>query len=401
MSYISFMNKKIFLILALCMFSSTLGMGIVIPLLPLYAETMGATGIWLGLIVSGYYISNSVFVPIAGRLSDQRGRKLLLTLGLLAYSIISLGYVWADSVTQLFLVRLIHGIAGAMTIPIAVAYVGDLSPKGEEGKWMGYANVAFFGGFGFGPLMGGVLTDQFGIMTTFYTMSGLNLLAFLIAFLLLSEASHRKTREGSPTLSFKEMGTSKIVQGLFSFRLVQALSRGGTATFLPIFAAAVINLSPSLIGLMITINFSSWIIFTPLGGLLADKINKRTLTIVGNIPFFAMLAVVPLTNSLWQLLTVLLIQGIGGAISMPAASALTVEEGRKFGMGSTMSIFFLAMGIGMTLGPIASGLISDWLDINSVFYFGAIVGFIGTGLFAWLTRQYREQRTKIEPLAEA
>jgi len=151
---------------------------------------------------------------------------------------------------------------------------------------------------------------------------------------------------------------------------------------------------------MITINFSAWILFTPLGGLMADKVNRRTLAIVGNIPFFAVLAVIPLTNSLWQLLTVLFIQAIGGAISMPATSALTVEEGRKFGMGSTMSIFFLAMGIGMTLGPITSGLIHDWFDINSVFYFGAIVGFIGTGLFAWLTRQYREQRTKIEPLAE-
>ncbi len=66
------------------------------------------------------------------------------------------------------------------------------------------------------------------------------------------------------------------------------------------------------------------------------------------------------------------------------------KEGRKYGMGSTMSIFFLAMGIGMAIGPIISGGIADLLNIDSVFYFGAIMGLIGTGLFIWFTRQYNE-----------
>jgi MFS family permease len=84
-----------------------------------------------------------------------------------------------------------------------------------------------------------------------------------------------------------------------------------------------------------------------------------------------------------------LIQGIGVALSMPAATALVVEEGRKFGMGSTMSVFYLAMGIGMALGPIISGGIADAVDVSWVFYFGAIMGLIGTGFFVWFTRHYR------------
>ena len=65
-----------------------------------------------------------------------------------------------------------------------------------------------------------------------------------------------------------------------------------------------------------------------------------------------------------------------------------IEEGRKYGMGSTMSIFFLAMSIGQAVGPIISGGIADWLDINSVFYFGAGIGLTGTVLFLWYTRKY-------------
>jgi len=381
------MIKKVFPILALCVFSSTLGIGVVAPLLPLYIRDMGTTGTWLGIIVAAYFISNSVAVPIAGRLSDRKGRKLFLTIGLLAYSIISLGYVWAGNVTLLTLVRLVHGVAGAMTIPIAMAYLGDLSPEGEEGKWMGYANAAFFSGFGFGPLLGGVVTEHLGMTVAFFIMSGLNLLAFLIALFSLPEVSRRKTGEEFH-LSFKEISASSMMRGLFSFRLTEAIGRGGIATFLPIFAATI-GLSISLIGMLISVNILSVTLFAPLGGIIADRFNRRTLTLFGILLFTIFLAAIPLTNSFWQLFAVLLAQGLSAAISMSASTALGVEEGRKFGMGSTMSILFLAMGVGMATGPIMSGGVAELVNVNSVFYFVAVMGLIGTGLFGWFTRGYR------------
>ena len=159
--------KKSFPVLGLSIFSSMLGVGIVAPLLPLYAEDMGATGIWLGIIFGGFSISRAIVMPIMGRLSDRVGRKLILGAGLFAYSVISLGYLWANTVGVLSLVRFLHGISAGMIMPIAQAYVGDIVPEGEEGKWMGYANAAFFTGFGCGPLMGGVLTEHFGMDVAF------------------------------------------------------------------------------------------------------------------------------------------------------------------------------------------------------------------------------------------
>ncbi len=382
------MIKKVFPILGLCVFSSTLGIGIVSPLLPLYVKDMGATGIWLGIIVAAYFASNSIATPIAGRLSDRRGRKIFLTVGLVAYSLVSLGYVFAHTPAHLALVRLIQGLAGAVTIPIAMAYLGELSPEGQEGKWMGYANATFFSGFGFGPLMGGVLTEHFGMTTTFLTMGGLNLLAAIIAFFFLPEAGRRKAKEDMPPLlSFKEL-SSGVMKGLFSFRLVQALGSGGIAAFLPIFAASL-NLSTSLIGILLTINILSVTAVSPLGGFIADRFSRKNMTILGGILSSIILVTITLTGNFVQLLVVLLIQGIGTALAMPAATALVVEEGRKFGMGSTMSVFYLAMGIGMALGPIISGGIADAVDISWVFYFGAIMGLIGTGCFVWFARHYR------------
>ena len=379
------MIKKVFPILAVSLFSAMLGVGLVSPLLPLYARDLGASGTQLGVIFAGYGVSNSVLTPIMGRLSDRRGRKLFLCLGLAGYAILSLGYVWAANVSQLTLVRITQGVAGAMVIPIAMAYIGDLSPEGEEGKWMGYANAAFFSGFGIGPLLGGALAEHFGINASFYAMSGLCLLAFLVVVLFLPEIRQRKIGEKSH-LSLKDMSASPMVRGLFSFRLVQALGRGGIMTFLPIFVATYIGLGPTLIGILLTVNFLPMIALLALGGRLADKFNRKTLVILGNLIYLITVALIPLMNTFWQQLWLCFPRAIGGAISMPAATALTVEEGRKFGMGSTISILMMAMGIGMAAGPLLSGVIADSMDISAVFYFGGIVGLIGTGLFAWFTR---------------
>ncbi len=379
------MIKKVFPILAVSLFSAMLGVGLVSPLLPLYAQDLGASGTQLGIIFAAYGISNSVLIPIMGRLSDRRGRKLFLCIGLASYAIISLGYVWAANVSQLTLVRVIQGVAGAMIIPIALAYIGDLSPEGEEGKWMGYANAAFFGGFGIGPLLGGVLTERFGMNTSFYSMGSLCLLAFLVAVLFLPGIEQRKIGEKGH-LSLKDMSTSPMVRGLFSFRLVQAVGRGGLMTFLPIFAATYIGLGTTLIGILLTVNFLPMIALLALGGRLADRFSRKALVILGNLTYLITVASIPLANTFWQQLWLCFPRAIGSAISMPAATALTVEEGRKFGMGSTISILMMAMGIGMAVGPPLSGVIADSVSINAVFYFGAIVGLIGTGLFTWFTR---------------
>jgi len=377
--------KKVFPILALSIFSSMLGVGIISPLLPLYAEQMGATGIWIGIIFAGFSISRTIVMPIVGRLSDRSGRKLFLSIGLLGYAIISLGYIWANSVTELTLVRLIHGVASGMILPIAQAYVGDISPEGKEGTWMGYFNAAFFTGFGFGPLMGGILTDYFGMNIAFYAMGGLNLLAFLLVIFFLPEIGQGKT-PASPRASFKQMSTSSMMKGLFSFRLSFSIGRGILATFLPVFAGIYIGLSSTLIGVLLAVNILLMSLLQVYGGNIADRFNRRVLIVVGSLTNLTYLALIPLGGNFWQLLGICVLGGVGGAIALPAASALTVVEGRRFGMGSTIAVFAMAFSIGMVIGPLVGGGIADFANINSVFYFGAAIGLVGTTLFIWFTK---------------
>jgi len=157
-------------------------------------------------------------------------------------------------------------------------------------------------------------------------------------------------------------------------------------TFLPIFAATYIGLGPALIGVLLAVNILPVIVLLVPAGRLADRFNRKALVILGNLIYLITLALIPLANTFRQQIWLCFPRAIGSAISVPAATALTVEEGRKFGMGSTMSILIMAMSIGMVVGPTLSGVIADSVGVNAVFYFGAAAGLIGTGLFIWFTR---------------
>jgi DHA1 family multidrug resistance protein-like MFS transporter len=386
------MIRRTFPILALSIFSSMLGSGIVVPLLPLFAESLGASGLWLGMIFAGFPASRTLFTPLFGRLSDRRGRKLFICTGLFAYAVISFAFVWAGDVYQLFIIRLVHGVSGAMILPIAQAYVGDISPVGEEGKWMGYANAAFFSGYGFGPLMGGLVTEQLGMNIAFIAMGALNMIAFFIALIFLPEVTGKKTAE-APRLSFGEMRRSRTMTGLFSFRLALTLGRSSFFAFLPVFAALTLGLKANIIGIIMAIHILLMALLGIPGGRIADVFSRRALVVLGALVSLVYLALIPQSATLWPLLGLVVLGSVGNALAVPAASAIAVEEGRKYGMGSTLAAFNVAMSIGMAVGPILSGAIVDFTDINAAFYFAAAAVLVGAGLFTWLTRPERRGHT--------
>lgn len=129
------MNIKAFAVLALCVFCAFLGVGFVSPFLPLYAEAMGASGFILGMIFSSFTIARAVVVPFIGPLSDRKGRRLFLLIGFGGYTLATLGYIMATAPSHLMLTRAIQGATAGMLLPTARAFIGDLCPKGEEGKW--------------------------------------------------------------------------------------------------------------------------------------------------------------------------------------------------------------------------------------------------------------------------
>ncbi|MFC2069282.1 MFS transporter [Chloroflexota bacterium] len=378
------MINRVFPVLAISMFSCMLGTGIVVPFLPLYAESLGASGLWLGLIFAAFPLSRILATPVFGRLSDRKGRKLFISTGLLAYAIISFGFIYTNTYPQLVLLRFLHGLAGALILPIAQAYVGDISPPGEEGKWMGYANAATYSGFGFGPLIGGVLSERLGMDAAFLAMGVLSLLAFIITIFFLPTIKPKQPI--TPYPSFREMSRSGMIIGLFSFRFTLSLGTGIFFIFLPVLATYSLGLRPSLVGILLAINILLMALLGIPSGRIADRFNRRFLVVVGCLVSSMFLFAVPLGNTFGLLLALAVFGSLGNAIAIPAATAMAVEQGKKYGMGSSIALFSMALGIGLVVGPIVGGIINDLAGINSAFYFGAVVTLVGAALFTWLSR---------------
>lgn len=254
---------------------------------------------------------------------------------------------------------------------------------------MGFASAAFFSGFGIGPLLGGVLTDHYGIAVAFSFMGVLNLIAFLLTLTLLPAIERRNVpKESVKPPSYREMTRGKMVRGLFSFQLSQALARGAFFTFAPIFAAFYVDLNPTLIGVLLSTNMLLMSALGAIGGQIADRFSRRGLVVGGSILFLVSVGLIPITDNFWQLLSLSSLSSIGGGLAMAGASALSVDEGRRFGMGSTMGFINMGMNIGFAAGPVIAGGLVDLFKIGSAFYFGSIVVIIGSVAFFWLSKPY-------------
>jgi DHA1 family multidrug resistance protein-like MFS transporter len=374
------LKRRVFVVLFLSTFSSMLGVGIIVPLLPMYAESLGASGIWIGVIFSGFSISRSIFMPIVGRWSDKRGRKVFIAIGLLIYAIISLGYIISNSVATLVIVRLIQGFSAAMIIPIAFAYIGEISPQDREGGYMGMFSVSLFAGFGLGPMLGGILKDRFSLHADFYTMGGLCLFAFFLVLLWLPELHlYRKAQQFR---SYGEIMRSTVTKGLIMFRFSNAFVRGLLITFVPLFAHGTLGLTTSQIGIILSSNILLTSLLQAPFGYLADRLTKRGLVFWGSFWFGLCVVLIPHMRSFAQMFALNIFLGAMGALALPAANALVVEEGRRFGMGALMGIFSLSMSLGLAVGPILGGVIADTWGLPPIFYFGGLAGSIGALAFA-------------------
>lgn len=208
------MIKKVFPVIGLAVFSSMLGVGILTPILPIYAKDLGATGLWIGVISGSYSISRALVMPLVGRWSDRKGRKVFLGVGLFIYALVSMLYIISDSLPSLLVTRLVQGAVSGMIIPVARAWIGDISPVGEEGRWQGYFNTAFFSGSAAGPFLGGTLAEVFNIDYAFAAMGVMNMVSFLAVTIFLKENLERKVSE-RPRPSFRALSRSPLFNALF------------------------------------------------------------------------------------------------------------------------------------------------------------------------------------------
>ncbi len=358
------------------------------PLLPVYAHDLGASGLYISMIFGAFSLSRTFLLPYFGRASDKKGRKPFIVVGLLGYALVSLAFIFATSINALIAIRFIQGAASAMIMPVTQAYIGDITPEGKEGFFMGLFNLSMFLSLSIGPLAGGMISDNFSLQTAFAVMGGLAFISFLLSFFFLPPVEKEVAgSKKSSLMTWNMLLKDPVITGLFIVRLVYVTCISVIWCFLPVFADKEFGLSSSRIGVLVMLAiFISGLMQTPVG-YLSDRLNKKVMIVVGSIITGCAILSLAWADGFWHMFWANVLFGIGGGIVTPPLMAWSVIKGNQTGaMGAVMGLLTMGHSMGMLLGAVMAGLTMDLFELRNAFPTGALIMFAGIGVFILCTR---------------
>ena len=354
-------------LLFLAVLLDLIGFGIILPLLPLYAREYGASGLDIGLLVTSYSVIQLFMAPLWGRLSDRVGRKPILVLGLFGSAIAYVIFALSGSLLALLASRVVAGVGGS-TIPIAQAYVADITPPEERAGRMGIIGAAFGLGFIIGPAMGGVASSR-GYAVPGFLAAAICATGGIVALFLLRESFPKERRVANrkapsqwiPYHGLREAWGSRQMTSILGAYLLLTMAFATIQPTLSLLARERFDLATQDVGYLFAL-LGTVTVFVQ-GGLvrrLAPKWGERQLLIGSAVPFAAGLALMGLSQDLTQLRIGLCLLGIGYGGTIPCALALISRAGSWEHQGTTLGLGQSVGSMGRILGPALAGALFDF-----------------------------------------
>lgn len=371
-----------------------LGVGIIEPIMPLYAKSMGASGVMLGLIFSGFALSRTLFAPIVGKISDQYGRKRFLIAGIILFIIFSILYVLANTPLTLIFIRTAQGLASVMVTPVAQAYIGDITPVGKEGRYMNLFFVSYLSGTALGPVVGGALSDEFSLEAPFYVMAMMAFISLILVLWLVPQTAaknKRSEKDQKITRDFKNILRDTKMQAILVYLWSRGFYRWGFNSFFPVFAISFADLTKTQVGLALSGYMLAGAILQYPSGVYVDKFNRHRsdFILAGGLISAICMFIIPVLRNVYTIIAFTLVMGVASAFSRAAAIAIRTEQGRIHGMGAAIGSSTTSIGLGQIIGPLLFGLIVDFFSIPYAFYFGGIIGLLGVFFSFWLLKKVK------------
>jgi MFS family permease len=384
-------SSGILFLLSVSVGVAMIGLGIIWPIIPVYAVELGAGGFLVGLIIASFNISKTLFNPLAGRLSDKLGRKNFIATGLLLYALISVFYVLPTRAEALILVRFFHGMTSVLVVPIAMALAADIAPRQKLGLYMGTLNMSVMLGLGIGPVLGGMIRDHLGMNAAFYAMGGLALLTSVLVMIFLPPEKKGHSGQSSGMVSFRKMVQHRVVLGIFLTRFFTASGQGAVYTFLPILALEL-NLTSSQVGIILGANIFLIAFLQRFMGTLADRINPKYFIISGTFASGLIVLWMPFVEGFTMILFLNILMGMANGLALPGGLVITGQLGRTMGMAALMGITDAAWSLGMIVSPILSGIILDFFGLAQVFIIGSCLILTGSVAVTFFLRDYHPDK---------
>jgi len=375
------------LILFLIVLVDLIGFGIIIPLLPFYAEYFDASPSTVGILMAIYSLTQFIAAPYLGRLSDKYGRRPILLFSLAGASLSYVLMGFADSLILLFLARAFGGFM-AGNIGAAFAYIADVTTAENRAKGMGLIGAAFGLGFIIGPAIGGILAGPDAANANYqlpaFAAAGLSGIAFIMALFMLKESLSEEVRKRNAALPKKKQ-LALFVEGLTRpilgpLILVTFLSTfvfaGMEATF-AMWSERQYGWGPEQNGYLFAfVGIISAIIQGGAMGRLAKKFGERKLIIQGGISLAAGLALIPFSAELPMLIVAMVFLAFGFSIINPSLNSLVSQNVGENERGGMLGVTRSASTLARVLGPTWAGFLFAMLGRDWPYYGGAAVMFI-------------------------
>ncbi|MFO1446408.1 MFS transporter [Bacillus sp. Bva_UNVM-123] len=348
-------TKRALPILFLVMFLVMVGFGIIIPVMPFYAEEIGANPTELGLLMAVYSLMQLIFAPMWGRVSDRIGRKPVIMIGIggLGVSFLLMGI--SNQLWMLFAARIIGGFLSSANMPTIMAYVADITTPENRAKGMGIIGAATGMGFIFGPAIGGVFSKT-SLTLPFYIAGVSAFITFFLVLFIVKESLSLESRQGHTqhkTSMLKQF--TGAVSMLFTLQLFISVSLAGLEATFAYFAAKKAGLGTVQLGYIFMImGLASAIVQGGLIGKLTKKFGEGTVIQGGIIVSAIGFGLILLADSFVTSAIYLTIFGIGNGVIRPTVSALITKTSTT-GHGSSTGLLSSFDSLGRIIGPPLGG----------------------------------------------
>jgi DHA1 family multidrug resistance protein-like MFS transporter len=389
-------NRKNVLLLSLTLGVVMLGFGMVMPIMPFYVESMGASATELGLLVAVSPFIQLVASPLWGSVSDRRGRKPVLVVGLLGYGISMLLFGLSTELWMLFVARGVGALLSAATMPTTMAYIGDSTSEQDRGGGMGALGAATGLGVVLGPALGGLLGSE-SLSTPFFLTAAVCLLTLLLVLLFLPESLPVEARRQTATKIKPVAQIRDLRQALFGplgvLLLMAFLVSFGLTNFQGIFgyyALRKFGYGTEEVGWILSV---VGIVGALTQGILTGPLTKRwgEATVI-KVTLLASAITFPLMLAATNLAMVLLTAGLftlPNALLRPAVISLTSKQAGSR-QGTAMGLNNSFTSLGRVVGPIWAGFVFD-LNVDYPYISGGVIMFIGFLLsLAWVSQERKE-----------
>lgn len=352
-------------LLFLAVLVDLIGFGIVLPVLPFYAANAGAEGLETGLLYATYSLVQLVMAPLWGRISDRVGRRPVIILGLLGSALAYTIFARADSLAMLFLSRIVGGIGGS-TIPVAQAYIADVTPPRRRAGGLGLIGAAFGLGFVIGPALGGIL---YGLSpgspaAPGYTAAALCLANALAALVWLPESRRPGSSGGTSRFNLgaavAEAARSRQIQFILAGYLCITMAFATLQPTLSLLASERFAMGTRQAGyLFALLGIVSVIVQGGLVRQLVPRFGERRLLRVSGVPFCLGLLLVGVATTAPALVAGLVLIGLGYGGSIPSVLALLSRSTDPERQGAVLGLGQSVGSLARVLGPTMAGALFD------------------------------------------